>query len=233
MDILPHICVKRIAKDVSELNKNPLTDNGIFYTHDEENILNGYAMIIGPKDTLYENGFYFFTFIFPKNYPIEPPKVEFNTFDNKNNTRFHPNLYRNGKVCLSLINTWKGEGWTSCQTIRSVLLTLSSILTANPLLEEPGVTLSHSDNKPYNQIITFKNFEISILECLKFNNGDFNIFNYIIKAFYEKNKESIIDKIKKNIIYNNRYVSAPIYSMNCILKYEELLNNLNKIDLVK
>ena len=28
---------------------------------------------------------------------------------NDGNTRFHPNLYRNGKVCLSVLNTWRGK----------------------------------------------------------------------------------------------------------------------------
>ena len=60
-------------------------------------------------------------------------------------TRFHPNLYRNGKVCLSILNTWKGEQWTSCQTIRSILLTLITLFHNKPLLNEPGFTEKSSD----------------------------------------------------------------------------------------
>ena len=30
--------IKRLAKDVKDIMKNPLTDNGIYYTHDETNI---------------------------------------------------------------------------------------------------------------------------------------------------------------------------------------------------
>ena len=112
--------VKRLIRDIVSLHKQPLIKQGIYYQHDDENMLVGYAMIIGPQDTPYEHGFFFFKFIFPDNYPLNPPKVVYMTNDGK--TRFHPNLYRNGKTCLSILNTWKGESWTSCQTIRSILL---------------------------------------------------------------------------------------------------------------
>ena len=230
-------CVKRIARDVCDLNKYNLSNNGIFYVHDEENILNGLALIIGPKDTVYENGFYFFKFLFPEDYPFSPPKVTFCNYDNKTNTRFHPNLYRNGKTCLSLLNTWKGDGWTSCQTIRSVLLTLSSILTSNPLVEEPGILISNKDNEPYNRIITFKNIEISIIEIIEncFNNNlnDFEVFSFIIKEIFNSNKE----KIKKKITDLNKtnkisFERVSIYNMECAINYKHLLNKFEKIDLI-
>ena len=43
--------IKRILSDVKEIIKNPLETNGIYYLHNEENIYNGKAMIIGPLDT--------------------------------------------------------------------------------------------------------------------------------------------------------------------------------------
>ena len=36
----------------TELEKNPLENNGIYYKHDEDNILRGYAMIIGPENIM-------------------------------------------------------------------------------------------------------------------------------------------------------------------------------------
>lgn len=39
--------------------KNPLETEGIYYKHDESNILKGYVYICGPKDTLYFGGNYF------------------------------------------------------------------------------------------------------------------------------------------------------------------------------
>ena len=64
---------KRIVKDVKELIVDPLNEQNIYYSHDTENILKGYAMIIGPEDSCYHNGFFFFEFAFPNNYPWAPP----------------------------------------------------------------------------------------------------------------------------------------------------------------
>ena len=232
-------CIKRIAKDVSDINKNNLVDNGIFYIHNEDNITEGYALIIGPEDTVYENGYYFFKFYFPNEYPYVPPKVVFCNYDKSTNTRFHPNLYRNGKTCLSLLNTWKGEGWTSCQNIRSILLTLSSILTSNPLIEEPGITITHRDNIPYNKIITYKNYEISIINVIKFIDNkskdidleEFDIFSSVIKDTFENKKfilhENLLDKIKKFPHETSNHAS--IYNMDCTINYKLLLKEFEKL----
>ena len=144
-EVMPIIntCVKRIIKDITEIIKSPLEPEGIYYKHDDNNILLGYALIIGPNNTLYKYGFYFFKFEFPNNYPNSPPKVTFLT--NMNNIRFHPNLYRNGKCCLSLLNTWSGEQWSACQSIKTILLNLLILFDNKPLLHEPGILESHRD----------------------------------------------------------------------------------------
>ena len=231
---LPIPCIKRIARDVCDINKNGLSDNGIYYIHDEDDIQNGYGLIIGPSGTIYENGYYYFRLAFPNNYPQSPPKVTFCTYDNYNNTRFHPNLYRNGKTCLSILNTWKGDGWTSCQTIRSVLLTLSSILTNNPLTEEPGITIKHRDNIPYNEIIQFKNYQIALLgsvtSALRNDVDEFHMFKYVVKETFDKNKHIIHKKLKELSKNNNKHSQcAIIYGMNCIIDYVSVLNDFEKL----
>ena len=157
--------LRRIISDIKELRRNPLNSHGIYYEHDETDMLKGRALIIGPADTPYEDGFYLFKFQFPANYPHSPPKVEFCTSDGY--TRFNPNLYRSGKVCLSILNTWKGEPWSGCQTISSVLLAMCTILNNEPLLNEPGVEKSHRDYASYNEIIRYKNIEVAIFGMLK------------------------------------------------------------------
>jgi ubiquitin-protein ligase len=157
--------LRRIVSDIKEIRKNPLSAHGIYYEHDDVDILKGRALIIGPADTPYADGFYLFKFQFPANYPHAPPKVEFCTSDGQ--TRFNPNLYRTGKVCLSILNTWKGEPWSGCQTISSVLLSMCTILNDEPLLNEPGVLKSHRDFGPYNEIIRYKNIEVAIFGMLK------------------------------------------------------------------
>ena len=100
--------LKRIIIDIKDVQKSPI-DN-IHYVPNEENIFNGYALIIGPPNTPYEYGNFLFEFHFSEKYPYEPPKVVYKSNDGV--TRFNPNLYRSGKVCLSILNTWSGEQWS-------------------------------------------------------------------------------------------------------------------------
>tara|TARA_B110000008_G_C16965300_1_gene561732 strand:- start:487 stop:1281 length:795 start_codon:yes stop_codon:yes gene_type:complete len=191
---------KRLLKDVKHIYKEPLHDHGIYYYHNDENFTEGYALIIGPSESFYKHGCYFFKFSFPNDYPFSPPKVEFLT--QGYNVRFNPNLYRNGKVCLSILNTWKGEQWTSCQNINSVLLTIAMhCFTTTPLLNEPGVTKKHKDYKIYNDIIELYNYKVGIIKCLK-NSGFFeekiwNVFYPYIKKYISTNKDIIIEDFSK------------------------------------
>ena len=218
--------INRLVKDVSSIYKNPLNDQGIYYIHDDENMLRGYAMIIGPEDTPYQDGFYFFEFRFPYNYPQSPPRLIFKTNDGK--TRFHPNLYKNGKVCLSILNTWKGEGWTSCQTIRSVLMTLVSILDDKPLLNEPGISEEHPSFEKYNKIIRFRNYEHSIMKQVgSLNLGEkFAVFKTFMDKHFEANKDMIRERIEKLASEEGEHsgiLTTGIYRLNCIIDYSELL----------
>lgn len=225
--------IQRLMKDVRSLYKTPLEDNGIFYRHDEDNITMGYAMIIGPENTPYANGFYHFTFHFPHDYPYNPPRVEFTSTRYK--CRFHPNLYRSGKVCLSILNTWRGEPWTSCQTISSVLLHLCTILTENPLINEPGILLTNSSVKPYNEIITYMNLRFAITDCLIDSHALAPCFarfeNMRIKYFQQK-KDEIITFINSQLIRHPEpcEIRISIYNMNICIDYKGILESLEEYD---
>ena len=54
--------IKRLVKDIKDIRKNPMEDDGIFYSHDDTNFLKGYAMIVGTQGSLYFGGYYFFYF---------------------------------------------------------------------------------------------------------------------------------------------------------------------------
>lgn len=223
--------MKRILSDVKEIYKNPLEEHGIYYKHDEDNILKGYIMIIGPSDTPYQYGYYFFYITFPDNYPYNPPVVKFQS--NPYNVRFHPNFYRNGKVCLSLLNTWKGEQWTSCQSLSSVLLTMCSVMTINPLLNEPGISLRHRDNIPFNKIITYQNINFSIIDMITNDNikKEFKIFNDSMIKNYKKNKDNInklMDTLRDKY-KDETTLSTGIYSMVIKVCYNTLLTKYETI----
>ena len=51
------INLQRLAKDIKNVFNDPIEN--IYYKHDEDDILKGYAMIIGPENTPYSYGYYF------------------------------------------------------------------------------------------------------------------------------------------------------------------------------
>ncbi len=233
--IISQNTAKRIVNDIKDIKKSykELADNGIYYNHSENELLKGYAMIVGSKDTPYSFGYYFFTFIFSEDYPFSPPKVIFES--NDGTTRFNPNLYIKGKVCLSVLNTWHGETWTSCQNVRSILLTLVTVLNKYPIENEPGFTKLHNDNHNYNLIILYNNFKFCIYEQLinKKYREEFEIFYEDMKKIYNENKDSIFDLLKT---YNTNYpnketIKTKTYSLTCNLDFSNLLDQFNEINL--
>lgn len=233
--------IKRLASDIKRIIKEPLDKHGIYYKHDDENILKGYALIIGKPETSYAYGCYLFEFDFPYNYPHSPPIVKFCLSDGS--TRFNPNYYINGKVCLSVLNTWKGDQWTGCQNISSILLTLTTVFTDNPdnpLLNEPGVNESHRDCANYKKIITYKNIELAIFNILNneanisIESSKFNYFHDILINNFINNYDNIMDIIKKeNILHNtinkSIIISTSLYCMRALLDYNNLTNNISML----
>jgi|688.fasta_scaffold289836_2 ubiquitin-protein ligase len=232
---IPKETISRLLKDIKDMVSSSLEkEYGIYYKHSEINILKAYVMIVGPEDSLYFGGYYFFSIDFPLNYPYEPPLFTFLVSDS--NTRFHPNFHKSGKVCLSILNTWRGEQWTSCLTLKSVLITIVSILDHKPMLHEPGVTTKYADFNNYHTMIAFKNIEYACLQLLK----DFNKRNIIFSEkegkeykehFYNIMKESFNKNAKK--IYqvittwmakeiNNVYTIRVMYNMSCYVNFNDI-----------
>ena len=155
---------------------------------------------------------------------VLPNTVTYHT--NNGITRFNPNLYKNGKVCISILNTWKGEQWTSCQNIRSVLLTLVTLLNENPLTNEPGYAPAHRWCLPYKRIITYMNFKTSILDMVTKEALPemFLAYYSVIKKHFLDNKENIIRKIEEleRTQVNNAEDSIAVYKMHCKYDYTAL-----------
>ena len=101
----------------------------------EDNIYNAQALIWGLPGHHMKKDFISLILIF-QVIILNPPKVKFCTLDG--HVRFNPNLYACGKVCLSIIGTWSGPGWTSCLTLSTVLVSIQSLLNENPITNEPG-----------------------------------------------------------------------------------------------
>lgn len=223
-NIISKDSINRLLKDVKQVMKNPLTDHGIYYVHDDEDILKGYAMIVGPSETPYFGGYYFFKFNYGTDYPYSPPTVTYHT--NDGNVRFNPNLYINGKVCISILNTWRGEPWTSCQTISTILLTLCTLLCKTPIVNEPGFTINNADNIPYTDIIYYSNIKVAMCEMIQQKPGvfpsEFRMFLPYMKENFLKNYESILSflNVKKEV--KSFFIKTKIYSMTTFINYFQL-----------
>ncbi|KAI0650839.1 ubiquitin conjugating enzyme family protein [Trametes meyenii] len=130
-----------IAKELAVLTTNlPVAWNSsIFLRVDETRVDVIKALITGPEGTPYYNGCFLFDVFLGPNYNQSPPSVKYMT-TNGGKFRFNPNLYADGKVCLSLLGTWSGPGWIPGKsTLLQVLISIQSmILCDEPYLNEPG-----------------------------------------------------------------------------------------------
>ncbi|CAM9951254.1 unnamed protein product, partial [Phaeothamnion confervicola] len=156
--------LKRVRSDLRAVMSDPLP--GIFVCPDESNVTVIYALVTGPFDTPYEGGFFLFLLQFA-DYPQQPPKVKLLTTGG-GTVRFNPNLYNNGKVCLSILGTWAGPGWTPVHTISSVLLSIQSIMNAQPYHNEPGheTAWNPRDVQAYNDCIQHEMLRVAVCEMV-------------------------------------------------------------------
>jgi len=82
------------------------------------------VMIMGPRRTPYEDGLFFIDVQLPPDYPRSPPKCHYWSYCAD---RLNPNLYEDGKVCVSLLGTWSGKGsetWTDKSNLLQVLVSI-------------------------------------------------------------------------------------------------------------
>ncbi|GAM29055.1 hypothetical protein SAMD00019534_122310 [Acytostelium subglobosum LB1] len=171
--------ILRIAQEQGGLCSSlPITfDSTVFVRFDEKNIDTMQALITGPADTPYSAGCFLFQITFPPNYPQSPPSVTLTT-TGEGTVRFNPNLYNNGKVCLSLLGTWSGgagETWNAnTSTLLQVLVSIQSlILVPEPFFNEPGYESQigspqgKQSSLNYNQNIRIATIEWAMTDMMK------------------------------------------------------------------
>lgn len=157
--------LRRIAKDTSAVMDLPSADGLFWIPHESCDLTRGYAIVCGCEGSPYHGGAFGFEVQFPENYPFQPPAFKFLTQDGK--TRFNPNLYKNGKVCLSILNTWHGEPWTAVQSLLSILQCIqSAVLNENPLINEPShpasTNIHNVDIPVYNRLVMHATLETAM-----------------------------------------------------------------------
>lgn len=130
---MAQLAMKRMARERQMLEKE---NEDYFAFFRDDDLLSFDAYVVGPDDSVYKHKLVKLHFDIPSNYPMvrapnqarawlemrnslapqTPPKVKFIQYTG---SRIHPNLYVEGKVCLSILGTWPGEPWTfsmNCNT---------------------------------------------------------------------------------------------------------------------
>jgi len=114
-------CVKRLTNELNDLLKNPVEG---FVLTDYENIMILKGYIEGPPDSPFQKGKFHIQFSFDEDYPFKPPSVKFLQ------SIFHPNIYKDGKICVDILET---NNWTSSTNIKTIALSLRSLfMDPNP-----------------------------------------------------------------------------------------------------
>mmetsp|Transcript_17627 Transcript_17627/g.50173 ORF Transcript_17627/g.50173 Transcript_17627/m.50173 type:complete len:313 (-) Transcript_17627:159-1097(-) len=219
---LTTLAQKRITRERQKLeqDRSELESCGI-YTHWSDEVHKATAMIIGPEGTPYEHGFYFFDIQFPDNYPVQPPHVDFKTGDGR--VRFNPNLYVEGKVCLSILGTWSGPSWTSSCTLRTVLVSIQSLLNEHPIQNEPGHEKeSGKDDKLYSEIIRYANISVGVVRMLKELPPKFAHFRPQMRRIFLQRAEAYAKTLEVYDAKDGQSARSPIWSFVVQYKPREL-----------
>ncbi len=112
--------------------------------------------------------------------------------------RFNPNLYSDGKVCLSLIGTWHGgsaaAGWqvpsstNAGSTILQVIMSIQSlIMVPKPYFNEPayevnrGTPAGEKQSSDYNENLRLQTMRYAMRDMIKKPPPD---FEEVVKAHF-------------------------------------------------
>jgi len=171
------------------------------------------ALITGPQGTPYANGCFIFDIMFTSEYPHAPPKVNLRTTGN-GTVRFNPNLYNEGKVCLSLLGTWSGdagESWTKSSTLLQVLVSIQSlILVEMPYFNEPGFERTMGtregdiNNQAYNAYLRLATIKFAMSDHLRNPNS---AFKDVIVQHFKLKKGAIKELCKQYLTEADSYTS--------------------------
>jgi ubiquitin-conjugating enzyme E2 Z len=196
MSIANKKSTKRISKDIKDIINNEVLreQDKIFCIFNDNDIYDVNALIVGPEDTPYQGGFFFFKLRFPDDYPRKPPTAKMQTLSS--GVRFNPNLYEEGKVCLSILGTWQGPSWTVCMSMTTVLTSIQSLMSDMPYRNEPGHDkdsdiLCHQ----YNDCVNYHNYRVAIVEMLKNPPELYKQFLPIMEKLFVKNYEKYMKRL--------------------------------------
>ena len=175
------------------------------------------VMFRGPEKTPYEDGLFLFDFQLSADYPAAPPLCHYISYCSD---RLNPNLYEDGKVCVSLLGTWSGRGteiWTSSSTLLQVIVSIQGlILVSEPYFNEAGFEKQkgsqqgRENSRMYNEMVVLKLVQAQTKLLLH----PPPVFKDIIIAHFKKHVEKLLQKLELwmeiSEHYNNQHPLSPV-----------------------
>uniref|UniRef100_A0A8C8SRA5 (E3-independent) E2 ubiquitin-conjugating enzyme n=1 Tax=Pelusios castaneus TaxID=367368 RepID=A0A8C8SRA5_9SAUR len=157
------------------------------------------ALIKGPTRTPYEDGLFLFDIQLPNIYPAVPPLFRYLS---QCSGRLNPNLYDNGKVCVSLLGTWIGKGterWTSKSSLLQVLISIQGLILVNePYYNEAGfdsdrgLQEGYENSRCYNEMALIRVVQ-SMMQLLR---RPVEVFEHEIREHFRCNGWRLVYRIE-------------------------------------
>lgn len=121
---------KRLQKEFGILQSS--LPPGIFVRVWESRVDLARVLIFGPQGTPYEHAPFIFDLHFQASFPNAPPTVHFHSWTNRQG-QINPNLYEDGKICLSILGTWPTanpeESWSPTRsTVLQILVSIMGLV---------------------------------------------------------------------------------------------------------
>lgn len=175
------------------------------------------VMFRGPEKTPYEDGLFLFDFQLSADYPAAPPLCHYISYCSD---RLNPNLYEDGKVCVSLLGTWAGRGtevWTSSSTLLQVIVSIQGlILVSEPYFNEAGFEKQkgsqqgRENSRMYNEMVVLKLVQ-SQTKLLQYPPS---VFKDAIMSHFQKHAEKLLKRLdiwmEISEQHNNQHPLSPV-----------------------
>lgn len=199
---VPSDVIKRLRNEFVAFSSLPISYNAIIISRpDKDYMTTVRTLMTGPDKTPYECGIFLFDTFINTHFPKEPPNV---WFLNTGGKRFNPNLYESGKVCLSILGTWRGdngsESWNDANsTLIQIYISIQAqILTEQPFYNEPGHESSYNNNTgrqrsmEYNNNIRLFTMKHAMLDLIQ-NLNIYPQFSDVIRTHFTMKKKKVIE----------------------------------------
>lgn len=220
--------LKRLQRDIQTMVSEELTGMDIHYWYNDADLRTGQGLLFGPEDTPYAFCPLLFSVNIPAEYPFVSPQVLILSSDGL--TRFHPNLYITGKVCLSILGTYEGPKWASMMNLGTVFKSIFSILNDNPIVNEPSwekFTLADPRAKDYADWVEFNLLKYTVHQYRDYLLGANHNWNNFKEVFdgpgWLAKWSKIGEKIRLRGLSENKTYTNIVYGMNGKTDWQRLL----------